>query len=241
MNADQEMPGDGLKWLALEASAREASLAILAGGQVLQAEQWTLGARTGADFFPRLDALLAAAGCSFAEIGALAVGRGPGRYAGLRLALTLAQSLALPDDRPVHAVDSALALARQVAAEQQVDRVLVAGDARRDSLWLQLFDLGAQPDPAPVAWTPCPVAELPAWVAAADCCVSPDWTRLQAAGLTIPAARWLPGDASPHAAWIGKLAWERQRVGRPPEPLNAIYIHPAVASQGTDTHSQPTT
>lgn len=79
-------------------------------------------------------------------IDAVAFGRGPGSFTGLRIAAAVTQGLAYPRGLPVIPVSSLAALAQ----EAQGDRVVAALDARRDEIYYGLFVRGAAGLVAPV-------------------------------------------------------------------------------------------
>ena len=86
-----------MKLLALEFSTATASLALLDGGAVVAAAAVDAGHRRSQGLFAAAEGLLHGAGCTFADVGAFAVGRGPGSYTGLRVSLTAARGWALPE------------------------------------------------------------------------------------------------------------------------------------------------
>lgn len=210
--------------LALELSSPRASLALLEEDRVLAEEAWADAGPRSLGLFARLEALLRRAGVAPGAVEGYAVGRGPGSYTGLRVALTTAQALALPAGRPVWAVSSGAALAAEVFAAEGVERLAVVGDARRDRLWHGLFERAGAGNEPPAGWQLSPVAE---WTAGAGVvAVSSAWDQL-APRLGGAAVRWLPGNRYPGAAWVGRCALRRR--GGAAEPLTPIYLHPPVA------------
>ncbi len=98
------------------------------------------GAQASATLLPALRRLLQAAGLTIAALDAVAFGRGPGAFTGLRTACAVAQGLAFGADRPVLAVDSLLicaedAYASQSAALPRHAEWWVAVDARMDEVY----------------------------------------------------------------------------------------------------------
>lgn len=73
---------------------------------------------------PMVDTVLREAGATRRDVTAVAVGRGPGPFTGLRVGLVTARTLALALGVPVHGVCSLDAL-----AQQAVDDAVVAGGA----------------------------------------------------------------------------------------------------------------
>lgn len=181
---------------------------------------------------PWIDGLLADAGLARTQIDAIAVGRGPGGFTGVRLAVAVAQGLAWALQRPLLAVSSLAALAMQ-AGGAPGDRVLAAIDARMGELYLGRFRI----DDAGLAvalgeeWMASPAAvELPdrAWrgvgsgFAAADGLLA---QRLASQLQAVDAQRY------PQASAIARLALPMLARGETlaPEQLEPAYLRNKVA------------
>ena len=226
--------------LAIEASADIASLALFEDERVIAAERRPEPGRSNRPLFEALDAVLGRAGARASEIDRFAVGRGPGRYSGLRAALTLARFLALPGGRPVRAVSSGAALATVAMRERGAPAAAVLGDARRGRYWFGVFRSGTDGLPRMEGdWAAMPPDALVAAVPSEAILASPEFGRLRALGLAdrLGGGRWLPGDRCPDAVEIGALALAAERAGRPPEPLTPIYLHPAVQEHAVGGHA----
>jgi tRNA threonylcarbamoyladenosine biosynthesis protein TsaB len=87
-----------------------------------------------------VDALLAEAGLVLTQLDALAFGRGPGSFTGLRIGAGVAQGLAFGADLPVVPVSSLAALAQG----QGASRVLAAFDARMQQVYWGAYVRNAQ-------------------------------------------------------------------------------------------------
>ena len=214
--------------LAIEMSSVENDLVILRAESVLVRRAWNARAFHHTQLFELLPLLLNEAGVSAAEVDLFAVGRGPGSFSGTRVALTAVQALAMPGKKPVIAVSSGEALARELTASGEAEYIAIIGDARRDTIWLGVFDgkTGAPAQPAP--WTVLSLSQLGAVLPAGTRIFSPDWHRLAThwpANLVAPTA-----DAYPSAEFVARLALERHTRGHASDPLVPIYLHPAVAS-----------
>lgn len=119
--------------LALETSTEACSVALLHGDQLI--ERFAIAPRRHAELsLPWADAVLAEAGLARQAIDAIAVGRGPGAFTGVRLGISLAQGMALALDRPVVAVSTLSALALRAATDDG-EHVLAAIDARMGELY----------------------------------------------------------------------------------------------------------
>jgi tRNA threonylcarbamoyladenosine biosynthesis protein TsaB len=123
-----------MKLLAIETATEACSVALWIDGGVR--ERHEIAPRRHAELvLPWADALLAEAGIAKSQLDAIAVGRGPGAFTGVRLAIALAQGIALALGRPVVAVSTLAALAMHGEGE----RILAAIDARMGEIYLGTF------------------------------------------------------------------------------------------------------
>ncbi len=115
--------------LALDASTEACSVAIWTDGAVV--ERFEIGAQHSGRILAMVDELLAETGFTLTRLDAIAFGRGPGSFTGLRIGAGVAQGLAFGADIPVAPVSSLAALAQGVDAP----RVLAAFDARMNQVY----------------------------------------------------------------------------------------------------------
>ncbi len=102
--------------LALEFSSSQRSVAIARGAEVL-AEVAETGER-GANAFGLIEKALAMTKLNRAEINCVAIGLGPGSYAGIRVALAIAQGWQLAHGVKLLGIGSAECLVAQAQAER---------------------------------------------------------------------------------------------------------------------------
>jgi tRNA threonylcarbamoyladenosine biosynthesis protein TsaB len=120
------------------------------------------GAQASSSTLPALQALLRDEGLQWGDLDAIAFGRGPGAFTGLRTACSVAQGLALAAECPVIPLDTLMAVAED-ARQSHLDPqswapgtvVWVAQDARMGELYVAAYRwLGAhwQLEAAPQLW-----------------------------------------------------------------------------------------
>jgi tRNA threonylcarbamoyladenosine biosynthesis protein TsaB len=122
--------------LALDTATESCSAALLIDG-VMRTREKRLERGHAGQILVLVDELLREAGVALGTLGALAFGRGPGAFTGLRLAASVAQGLAFGAGLPVVPISDLRALAqRALEADAGVGRVLVCTDARmREVYW----------------------------------------------------------------------------------------------------------
>lgn len=131
-------------------------------GAVSAAVQWTDGRGTAhvraaydemdighaERLMPMIESLMADAQLRFSDLAAVAVTVGPGGFTGLRVGVSAARGLALAAGVPVHGTSSLAVMARRAIGELgalPAGHVLaVIVDARRDALYVQLFDAAGE-------------------------------------------------------------------------------------------------
>lgn len=99
-----------MKLLAFETATEACSVALYLDGEIL--ERYEVAPRLHAEYaLPWAEALLAEAGIKRSQLDAIALSRGPGAFTGVRLAIALAQGIALALHKPVVAVSTLMAIA----------------------------------------------------------------------------------------------------------------------------------
>jgi tRNA threonylcarbamoyladenosine biosynthesis protein TsaB len=126
--------------LALDTATENCSAALLVNGALLEREE-LLGRGHAERILPMLSELLAEAGVTLGALDALAFGRGPGAFTGVRLAASVAQGLAFGAALRVVPVSDLRALAQRVLQEEPaVQHVLVCTDARMREVYCGAFE-----------------------------------------------------------------------------------------------------
>lgn len=121
--------------LALDHATESASAALWCNGEVTGREA-SAARDHGTTLLKMVDALLAEAGVTLRALDAIALGRGPGAFTGLRLAASVAQGLAFAAGLPVIPVSDLRALAQQLMATAAAPtRVLACQDARMGEVY----------------------------------------------------------------------------------------------------------
>lgn len=225
-----------MRLLAFETSTEACSVAVYVDGQVH--ERFGITPRRHTELaLPWADEVLAEAGVARAQLDAIAVGRGPGAFTGVRLAIAIAQGVALALDRPVLPVSTLAALAMRAFSsplpacgergpKAGEGRVIAAIDARMGEVYLGTFaGEGGQL-----------VALSEETVARPDAALLPDGDGWHGVGTGFAAAEaalqarlgsrlaTVDAQALPHAADVARLAAPALARG---EALAAERVEPA--------------
>src|SRR5574337_329913 len=97
--------------LTIESATEACSAALSVDGRIMERSE--IAPRRHAELIlPMIESLLAEAGLARTQLDGIAVGCGPGAFTGVRLAIAVAQGLALALDIPIVPVSSLAALAQ---------------------------------------------------------------------------------------------------------------------------------
>jgi tRNA threonylcarbamoyladenosine biosynthesis protein TsaB len=228
-----------MKLLAIDTATEALSAALWHDGEV-RSHCERIGRGHAERVLPLVDRLLAEAGWSLGSLDALAFGRGPGAFTGVRIAVSTVQGLAFGAELPVVPVSDLAALGRRLldlGAGTGATQALACLDARMGEVYAAL--VVARPDGGvDLAWE-----ELlrPAAVTAARL---PGDARLVMGGHGFAAypelaARFperlaaLHADCLPHAADIVRLAALEMAAGKAiaAELAQPVYLRDDVATR----------
>ncbi|MFD2190909.1 tRNA (adenosine(37)-N6)-threonylcarbamoyltransferase complex dimerization subunit type 1 TsaB [Pistricoccus aurantiacus] len=133
--------------LALDASTSACSAALVrrqTGQEDELLSRYALAPREHTQrLMPMVDELLAEAGIDLSDIDALAYGRGPGSFTGLRIAAGVAQGLAFGLERPLVGVSTLAALALGTHRRHGYRYLIPALDARMGEIYVAAYDCGS--------------------------------------------------------------------------------------------------
>ena len=120
--------------LALDTSTEACSVALWHKGEKTHLDE--LAQRTHTKrILPMIDELLVNSGINLKQVDALAFGRGPGSFTGVRVGAGIAQGLALGADLPVIAVSNLTVMAQATFELHQAENVAAAIDARMNEVY----------------------------------------------------------------------------------------------------------
>lgn len=217
-----------MKLLALDASTDACTVAMWTDGEVI--ERFSLGGNHSERMLPMVHELLAQGAISLTQLDAIAFGRGPGSFTGLRIAAGVTQGLAFGAGLPVVPVSSLAVLAQA----QDADRVLAAFDARMQQVYWAAYVRNAdglvELEGDEVVVSPSDIG-LPAgngWLG-----VGSGWDQYHAllsARLSGKLSHW-HAQRYPHAVDLARLGVAAFRAGHAvaPEEAIPIYIRDQVA------------
>lgn len=218
-----------MKLLAIETATEACSVAVHVDGAVI--ERFEIAPRRHAELtLPWAGQLLAEAGISRRQLDAVAISRGPGAFTGVRLAIAIAQGIALAIDRPLLAVSTLQTLALRAPVGQQ--QVLAAIDARMGEVYAGRFacvDGQWQAIDAEQVMPPQALAlEGQGWFGVGTGFAAVDGALVQSAGAALAG---VDAGALPHAADVASLAvaaWARGEAIAP-ERVEPAYLRNNVA------------
>lgn len=224
-----------MKLLALETSTEACSAALAVDGAV--SERFEIAPRKHAELIlPMADGLLKDAGLRLADLDALAFGRGPGAFTGVRIAAGVIQGLAFGTDKPVIPVSTLAALAQGAAAE--ANAIAAAIDARMGEVYWGTFTVGADGLVAAAGEERvCKADSVEVPGATEWFGVGTGWTTYgeMLSGKLGNRLKGFAGDRFPHARDVLKLAVREFKAGRTVSAEEALPVYLRHPVQGNAT------
>ena len=125
--------------LAIDTTTSACSCALSLDGTITERFE-IIPRQHAARLLPMIDALMGDCGVSFADLDAIAYGRGPGSFTGLRIAAGVAQGIAFGAALPVVPVSSLASMAIQAGSDG--DLVFATLDAKIDEVYWGFYRVG---------------------------------------------------------------------------------------------------
>ena len=213
--------------LLLETSHQPGHVGLALGDQLQARRQLASGRHNARDLAPAMAALLGELGWAARDLDAVAVGRGPGSYTGLRVGIMSAKTMAYVTGCPLVAVDTFAILAEQTPPEAQ--RIDIIADAQKEAAYVQSF---AREDVAWKATDELRIREFGEWLESRD---PSAWVggpgllryRDRLGGVAVPPVEcWSPGLEA-----LLVLATRRLDLGERDDPfsLEPLYLRASSA------------
>jgi tRNA threonylcarbamoyladenosine biosynthesis protein TsaB len=197
-----------MKLLAIETSTESCSVALLNQGEVV--EEYQTAPRQHAELtLGMVERLMSSAGLAVGQLDAIAFGRGPGAFTGLRIGCGVVQGIAFAADLPVVPVSTLAAMAQGAVRQRQREKVVPVIDARMEEVYAGAYQVGEDGLVSPVTeecvCKPERLAQLDGagWFGVGSGWQSYGETLASALGDAL--AGW-EGDFYPHAQDVARLA-----------------------------------
>lgn len=233
-----------MRILALDTATENCSAALLIDKE-LHAREERIERGHAERILPMVDELLRSEGVKLAELTAIAFGRGPGAFTGVRLAASVAQGLAFGAQLPVVPVSDLRALAqRALELPGAPTRVVVCADARMHEVYWGCFELGAgglAVEVSPERVGPPATVELPLlWQGGSPPSGAGSGFSAypELAGRLDPLLSTVQPGLLPRASEVARLACADAFSGRllPPEQALPVYLRDDVAHPPRHSH-----
>jgi tRNA threonylcarbamoyladenosine biosynthesis protein TsaB len=224
-----------MKILAIDSATELCSAALMGADGVFSRELLTASRGHAAHLLSMIDALLIEGVARLSDLAAIAFGRGPGAFTGVRLATSVAQGLGFSAGLGVVPVSDLRALAqRAFDSAPELTRVLACQDARMQQLYWSCFERGPDGLAAPVSeervssvgdiilprsWGHDVGGAGPGFAIYPELVARADFARVFA-------------DYLPRAVEIARLAWPQVLLGNvvPPEQAAPTYVRDQVTA-----------
>ena len=219
--------------LAIETSTPACSAALSVDGEVI--ERYALAPRQHAALMlPMIESLLLEAGLTVKQLDAIAFGRGPGSFTGVRVAASMVQGIAFAADLPVVPVSTLAALALGGMCASNMPNVMTAMDARKSEVYWGCYTqtdgdvISLQGSECVCSPDSVPVADQQDWVGVGSGWGAYGEQLMQHLGERV--TRLMP-DLEPRAADVARLGVHefKQGVRLRPEEAVPVYLRNNVA------------
>lgn len=217
--------------LAIDTATEACSVALLHDGKVYSRYE-VIPRLHAQQVLPMVQQVLDEAGIKLPVIDAIAFGRGPGAFTGLRIAVGVVQGLAFALDKPVLPVSSLAAIARRAWREQGAEQVAVAIDARMDEVYWGCYAMqDGQMEPQGIEQVCAPEQVALPRTAAGDWLAAGTGWQAYAGRINV-AVSGQASESLPHAEDVLQLAlhdWQQGRAVSAEQAL-PVYLRDQVAT-----------
>lgn len=128
-----------MRLLALDTATEACSVALLDGARCVSRYEEP-GRGHAERILPMIDEVLAEGRVKLSDLKGIAVGRGPGAFTGVRIAISVAQGLAFGADKLVAPISDLAALAQRAIDAHGATHVLACLDARMEEIYWGRFE-----------------------------------------------------------------------------------------------------
>ena len=128
-----------MKILALESSAKAASVALCENGVLVSQAYQASGLTHSRTLLPMAEALLRNLDLTLADLDGIAVAKGPGSFTGIRIGVSAVKGLAFTDNKPVYGISTLEAMAFSAAVEGYI--ICPVMDARCRQVYTAMFEV----------------------------------------------------------------------------------------------------
>lgn len=165
-----------MKILAIETSSDACSAALYIDGDIF--ERFELAPRQHTKLLlPMVEAVMAEAQCNVTQLDAVAFGRGPGAFTGVRVATAAAQGIAFSADIPVAAISTLQAIAQEAHEQEGHENLLVAVDARMGELYWGAYEIKHNHPELIDKELICKPEKIPSYEKNKWCCIGSGWSE----------------------------------------------------------------
>ena len=221
-----------MKLLALDTAGARCSVALLLDGKLTEMD--APAERVQAEsVLPMVEQLLTEAGLKLGSVDAIAFGRGPGAFTGLRVATSVAQGLAYGANLPVVPVSDLAALAAAASRLHKAERIMACLDARMHEVYWAAYEVRAGEMVALGEEGLSPPADVSAPGAGPWFGAGPGWAAYgDALKARVSPLAGMDPSLLPTAGDVARLGEAALRKGQqlPPEKALPVYLRDKVAT-----------
>jgi tRNA threonylcarbamoyladenosine biosynthesis protein TsaB len=206
--------------LSIETATHACSVALTCNGDIRHCFEIVPQLHTKR-IFPMIRSLLAEAGITMASLDAIAVGRGPGSFTGLRIAVSVAQGLGYGLNKPVYAISTLEAMALQAREQSgETQSVITTLDARMQEVYAGAYTVTGFDIKVIEAEHLLPIEKLDSWIQSFSAPVLHLGSG-EGAMLCYPRAK--------EVAELALAAWRKGEKGLAAEDVLPVYLRDKVA------------